>query len=186
MKTEIKCNGNADVILIARNQAVFFGDIIMDEKPSRKKNRLQNFDYSTKGDYFITICTNERKNIFWVLNYKDLDTKSYLSLLNQNGNIVRNVLLNANKVYSEKAVIEKYVIMPDHIHLLICIMNDNQISVETIVKNIKRYVSMELGEKNLWQKGFYDHIIRNEKDYNEIWDYIDANPRKLTDNIFME
>ncbi len=158
----------------------------MNSKPCRKKNRLQNFDYATKGDYFITICTNERKNVFWISNYNEISVKTYLALLNDTGLVVHNVLLNVNKVYSEKAVIEKYVIMPDHIHLLVYIMNDNLVSVETIVKNIKRYVSLELGVKNLWQKGFYDHIIRNENDYNETWDYIDANPRKLTDNIFME
>ena len=158
----------------------------MDNKPSRKKNRLQNYDYSTKGDYFITICTNERKNIFWNENYKIIQAKNYLSLLNDNGNVVCKVISDANKVYENKAVIEKFVIMPDHIHLLVYIMNNGDVSIETIVRNIKRYSSLSLGCSDLWQKGFYDHIIRNEKDYDETWNYIDANPRKLTDNIFME
>ncbi|MBR5498509.1 MAG: transposase [Clostridia bacterium] len=158
----------------------------MKNKPSRKANRLKNYDYSTKGDYFITICTHERKNIFWMSDYKSTNVKNYIELLNDNGKIVDKVLNKANDVYAEKAVIEKYVIMPDHIHILISILYDHIVSVDMIVKNIKKYASIETGIKELWQKGFYDHVVRNENDYSEIWDYIDANPRKITNNIFMQ
>ncbi len=158
----------------------------MSEKPVRKKNRLKNYNYSTKGDYFITICANERKNIFWKRNYIESQTKNYFSLLNEKGKIIYNVINKANVIYKDKAIIEKFTIMPDHVHLIIHILQDNVVSVEQIIKNIKRYSTIEFGIKGLWQKGFYDHIIRNEKDYNEIWDYIDANPRKKTGNIFME
>lgn len=158
----------------------------MDNKPCRKMNRLQNFNYSSKGDYFITICTAERKNVFWLSDYDGIEAETYISLLNENGKCVLNVLNKANEVYSGKAVIEKYAIMPDHIHFILYIMEDNSVGVEAVVRNFKRYVSIELGVKKLWQKGFYDHIIRCEKDYNEIWDYIDANPRRKAEKMFLK
>ena len=82
--------------------------------------------------------------------------------------------------------------MPDHIHLLISVnnalpygqsgtpvpTNDNKNSVVAkFVSTFKRYCNKEYGE-NIWQSRYYDHIIRNEQDYNEIWEYIENNPKK--------
>lgn len=160
----------------------------MKNKPTRKTNRLKDFDYSSAGDYFITICVNNRDNMFWKSDYKQLQakTKDYMLLLNKNGNIAELVISRTCSMYDGKIKIDKYVIMPDHIHMIISILIPNVASVPQIVRQIKRYISVEIGEKGFWQKGYYDHIIRNEKDYNETWDYIDANPRRLTDNMFLK
>lgn len=159
----------------------------MNKKPTRKPNRLKGFNYSTKGDYFITICTKERNNIFWVNDYKlkQSTAKSYIELLNKTGKTVYSSILKINEIYVNIAKVEKFVVMPDHIHLLIFISEENATSIEEIVKQLKRAVSIESKIKSLWQKGYFDHIIRNERDYNETWDYIDANPRRLTNNIYM-
>ena len=75
--------------------------------------------------------------------------------------------------------------MPDHIHLLLRIepeADGRMISaptLSTVVGSMKRWVSRQVGAP-IWQKSFYDHGIRNQKDYDEIWEYIENNPRKYT------
>lgn len=93
-------------------------------------------------------------------------------------------------IYNGNATVDKFVIMPNHVHMIISIHynkhgDEPSISIPQIVNQIKRCISVQSKIKNIWQKNYYDHIIRNEKDYDEIWEYIDANPRKLTGNIFM-
>ena len=79
--------------------------------------------------------------------------------------------------------IKKYVIMPDHIHLLICLENGamkaspptNRIS--SIVRSLKGLTTKEIGS-SVFQRSYYDHIIRSEQDYDEIWEYIENNPKR--------
>ena len=79
--------------------------------------------------------------------------------------------------------IKKYVIMPDHIHMIIHIDNGTMWAssptkkVGNIVRSLKILTSKEIG-KSIFQRSYYDHVIRNEQDYNEIWDYIESNPMK--------
>ena len=87
--------------------------------------------------------------------------------------------------------VDKYVIMPDHIHLLITISDANghprtgvpthkqerTSEISRFVGTFKRFCNKEYGE-NIWQSRFYDHIIRNQQDYDEIWTYIENNPAK--------
>ena len=87
--------------------------------------------------------------------------------------------------------VEKYVIMPNHIHLLISlnfangrsgppvptIINNANSEISKFVGTFKRFTNKEYG-KNIWQRSFYDHIIRGEEDFKEIWEYIDGNPQK--------
>ena len=73
--------------------------------------------------------------------------------------------------------------MPDHIHLIIRIENGTMWAssptkrVSPIVRSLKILTSKEIG-KSIFQRSFYDHIIRNQADYNEVWEYIDNNPTK--------
>jgi REP element-mobilizing transposase RayT len=79
--------------------------------------------------------------------------------------------------------IDKYVVMPDHIHMILCIHppgNGRLIAaptVSTLVGQLKRWVSKQIGHP-IWQKSFYDHGIHNQRDYDEIWTYIENNPLK--------
>ena len=85
--------------------------------------------------------------------------------------------------------IEKYVIMPNHIHLLLRINagGDGRLiaapTLSTAIGQMKRRASKEAG-KGLWQKSFHDHVIRNEQDFREIWEYIDANPAKWAEDRY--
>ena len=158
--------------------------IKMDKNPTRKKNRLENFNYSEKGDYFVTICVKDRKNVFWKNNYADIGEKDIHLFYNQNGNVADKIIQNINVKQKDNVNIEKFAIMPDHIHMIVSICQENNFSLENIVRFIKRQITIKTGLKDLWQKSFYDHIIRNQKDYDEVWEYIDANPRKKQEIFF--
>jgi len=69
-----------------------------------------------------------------------------------------------------------YVIMPNHVHMLL-LLNRSNTSVSTVVNQMKRHISLQTG-RPIWQKSFFDHVVRNEADYLRIWEYIDENPKK--------
>ncbi len=142
------------------------------ELPQRKKIRVGEYDYSQCGAYFVTICTQNRRLVLSNIVGDDahIVPKRY-------GQIAEKYLKNA-------AEIEKYVIMPDHIHMLICLEEQGaekrspQASrIASIVRSIKTLTTKEIGEP-IFQRSYYDHVIRNQRDYNEIWEYIENNPRK--------
>ncbi len=154
--------------------------------PQRKRMRLNGYDYSSSGCYFVTICTHNGLLLFG-------DGKNLSSI----GEIVDNEIQKISNHYTD-VKIDNYIVMPDHIHMMITIgcetlkNNDDTIinevlgkishsRLETIVGLFKSGVTREIHKirpdiTKIWQKSFYDHIIKNEKDYNETWDYIDANP----------
>ena len=148
------------------------------EAPQRKPNRIKSYDYSQCGAYFVTICTRDRKRILSEIVGDDahIVPKPY-------GQIAEKYIRNAPEI-------EKYVIMPDHIHLLIRLENGsmwastptadrscprpNQ-TVASIVRSIKTLTTKEIGT-SIFQRSYYDHVIRNQQDYDEIWQYIENNP----------
>lgn len=153
----------------------------------RKNNRLEFYDYSQNGAYFITICTRDKQKIFWI------DDKSQNSVgavsgrpndkLNNIGLIVKFGIEQIS-VHYPNTIIDKYVIMPNHLHILMRIENDefngriiSAPTISIIIGQMKRWVSKQIGYP-IWQKSFHDHVIRNEADYQRIWQYIDTNPIK--------
>ena len=149
------------------------------EFPMRKKNRLENYDYSSCGAYFLTICTKERRNCFWknvgatIGRPQDVELSLY-------GKIVEDAINNIALVYPSISV-DQYVIMPDHIHLLLMICADEYgrpmvaPTMSRVVQQMKGYISKRIGA-SIWQKLFYDHVIRNQQDYEEHIKYIYENP----------
>ena len=150
------------------------------ELPKRKQNRLGNYDYSQNGAYFITICTKDRKPI---LSKIIVGANSVRPQLKEYGIIVEKAIKCIPVQYPMISV-DKYVIMPDHIHILLQIhlkVGGRPMvapTIERVVKQMKGYVSKQTGEP-IFQRSFYDHIIRNQKDYDETWEYIENNPKKM-------
>lgn len=153
------------------------------ELPKRKPNRLKDFDYSTKGAYFITICTKDKKCILSRIVGADI-IRPCIVQLTECGKIVESGINNITKFYPN-CVVNHYVIMPNHIHLIIAINNNSGriISAPTVIGQFKRYVSKECGF-SLWQKGFYDHIIRDDEDYMTKAEYIQNNPAKWLEDEY--
>ena len=92
------------------------------ELPKRKKNRLTEYDYSTPSAYFITVCTGNRKNLFWKDVGAIIDRPKNVPLTNL-GVIAQGSIEEISKHYPAISV-DHYVIMPNHIHLLLQINTD--------------------------------------------------------------
>lgn len=134
----------------------------------RKRIRLEQYDYRENGGYFITVCTEQRKPILGrVVDGTDFTPpRVQLSRL---GSIAERYLLRIPEL-------DQYVIMPNHVHLLLLLQNASA-SVPQIIRSWKTLVSKEAGFP-LWQRSYYDHIIRNQADYDRVWTYIRDNPAK--------
>ena len=170
------------------------------ELPKRKKNRLENYDYSSNGMYFITICTKNKTNLFWAKEQPDFVGEDIILPpnhinLSAYGKIADEIIKSIPNHYTF-IEIPLYVIMPNHIHLLLFIpyecgriissptnANENSKSISTIIGQMKRTISKKIGIP-IWQKSFHDHIIRSKKDYEEISKYIYENPIKWQSDCF--
>ena len=122
--------------------------------PVRKPNRLTEYDYSQNGAYFVTICTQDRKPILSKIVGDGAHDVPMVALTNI-GEIVRKYIISSNRING--ITVDKYMIMPNHIHLIVLVDKTDTIS-------------------------YYDHVIRNQQDYNEIWEYIENNPQKWLQN----
>ncbi|MBE6827124.1 MAG: transposase [Ruminococcaceae bacterium] len=151
---------------------------------TRKPNRLPDYDYSQNGAYFITICTKDSKS---TLSQIAEDTSVGATcgrpkiILTKIGEIIEDEIKRLNTVYCGVKV-DNYVVMPNHIHLIISINIENgrpQVA-PTISRAIQQFKGKvtKTAKQPVWQKGFHDHVIRDEEDYLTRWQYIDENPRK--------
>ena len=152
--------------------------------PVRKPQRLRSFDYSSTGLYFITICSLNMQKLFSVVPVNaSVDTVPQLT---KEGEAVARAINNISERY-QSASVDAYVIMPNHVHIIIDIDNcGRQVDAPTvsrIVSFMKRAVSMELGFSP-WQKSFYDRVIRDDKEYFAIAQYIINNPGKWAEDRY--
>ena len=139
----------------------------------RRRNRLSGYDYSLSNRYFITICTCERRCL---LGDRETLAPSEYAV------IVQEAIENIGQVYKNVNV-DNYVIMPNHIHMILVLMEKSCPDVSTIVRLMKRHVTLSTG-KPIWQKSFHDHIIRNDREYRKIWEYIESNPAKWREDCY--
>ena len=150
------------------------------EQQSRKLNRLENYNYSQNGAYFITICTQDRKSVLSAIAGDAFPVPSPV------GEIAEEYIRRISDKYPE-VMVDQYVIMPDHIHLLLCIDGTGKASPE--IGNVIGWYKYQVTKQanlllntpggKLFQRSYYDHVIRNQQDYDEIRQYIKYNPLKL-------
>ena len=165
--------------------------IIMPNKelPQRKNTRLPEYDYSQKGAYFITVCTHNRRKI--LSDVVGALHEAPVIRLKYYGKIADGIINSLSDRFNIK--IPSYVIMPDHIHLIIVIENGEPLRAihesplrrhRSILSKVMGYLKMNVSKEihmlspseKIWQRSFYDHIVRNEDDLKDINDYIVANP----------
>lgn len=159
---------------------------------NRKSIRLKDYDYSQNGMYFITICTQNRNCILSNIIASDVGAGlvSAQIKLTEIGNIINNIYLNLENQF-ENIKLHDFIIMPNHIHGIIEIskradtrpaptLSDiicafKSKSTDYMLKGIKmgKYKPID---KRLWQRNYYEHVIRNEKEYIQIVEYIINNP----------
>lgn len=152
----------------------------------RKKLRLAGYNYKSSGLYFVTFCTEDRQPLFGeIINGK----MEY----NDAGYMVFNVFKNLKNRYFSVDV-DNFVIMPNHVHAIIILERLERTwksaptdSLSDVIKKIKTYTTrcymQGVYERNwipfdkkLWQRGYYEHIIRDEISLNRIREYILNNP----------
>ena len=194
---------------------------------NRQSIRLKKYDYSQQGLYFITIVTQGRKNLFGEI----IDNKMVLNVTGKMIEEIHNNMVNDFQTIK----LQEYVIMPNHIHTIIEIMDkcrgaprgypqqcntykyqgqpqgiaptindDNMTDIEHQKRNKNKTIGDVIGafksittnryiqmvkenivpafEKRIWQRNYWDHIIRDENDYNKITEYILNNPLTWTDD----
>lgn len=168
----------------------------MEQLPVRKSNRLSEYDYSRNGAYFITFCVKEHKWIFWESRVGAIINRPPETVpLNDAGRILERAIQNIEVCYPGVTV-EKYVIMPNHVHLLLLLQQYDVLGhptngrliiaptdISKIVQQLKSYVTKQLG-RSVWQKSFHDHVVRNDADFRRIWTYIDENPLKWDSDCY--
>ena len=162
------------------------------DMPNRKRTRLKNYNYSQNNDYFITICTQNRKCILSCVKLGNIIHPAFIKLTGI-GEIVEKYILSSERIDWVRVL--NYVIMPNHIHILVRYLRNPGSSraptpttafIPRYVSTLKRFINREIGY-NIWQRGYHDHIIRDENDYKTIRQYIDGNPtRWIEDKYYIE
>ena len=160
-------------------------------RPERKEIRLRNYDYSSAGAYFITICSHNRECTFGSIVPGSVFQEPKVCLSELGETIRRNIdLIPLAYPNLETA---KSVIMPNHLHLLIVVRESaqtdgqalNKMLIPKVIQSFKASVSRQAkARKSVWQKRFHDHIVRDEQEFLRIWTYIDNNPALWQDDCY--
>ena len=166
--------------------------------PKRKNIRLKDYDYGSNGCYFVTICVKDKQHLLAHYKSKEEIVGAGLRARPQDaivltplGREVEKSIGYINTHYKDIDV-ENAIVMPNHIHLLITIDNietrdtggHGDPPLQDIIRNFKSYTTKkywEISSNNndvLWQRGYYDHIIRNQSDFEYHWNYIEYNALK--------
>ena len=162
----------------------------------RKNIRLRSWDYSSNAAYHVTICSFRHVCIFGSIDLddetmiEDGETHRTMVKLSEAGRVVERALLETEEVFPG-VTIENYVIMPNHVHVLLTVVSENATTLGAIVGRFKGRATSLVGKTSfrgkLWQRGYYDHIIRNDQDFSKVWEYIEGNPGKwLEDEYYQE
>ena len=159
----------------------------------RKNIRLKGYDYSSVGYYFITICVKDKHETLWTnpvgaaFGRPSFTTPTPLSEI---GALINSEIQKIEDVY-ESVRIDKYVIMPNHIHMIIVLTETTgedgrpqaAPTISRIINQFKGSVTKRLGF-SIWQKLFHDRVIRDEAEYHAKWQYIEDNPVRWADDEY--
>lgn len=165
--------------------------------PNRKNLRLNDYDYSQAGYYFVTICTESKGSVLGTV-------VDGLMQLNNAGEMIKNWIVKLNNK-EEGIKLDEFVIMPNHIHFIIAIVGaDPCVSPQGISDNAGTHMGVPLHtiiqwfktmstneyikgvkdgkykpfDKRFWQRNYYEHVIRKDKELHEIREYISNNPKQ--------
>lgn len=155
--------------------------------PKRKRNRLLDFDYSESRFYFITICTKNRENYFGNI----IEDKMVLSEIGK----IADRCWRETPMHYHEIILDEYILMPNHLHGILyindskrkrnrhaCSLHDrNKRKLPVVIGSFKsavKKIANKIQEEKyfLWQKSYYDRIIRNKGELKEIRKYIQNNP----------
>lgn len=167
---------------------------------TRKNPRLSGYDYSRDGIYFVTICTADRQSLLGTIRPAvggdahiappspgtsvSVGGDAYIapSLTDSTAAVDLTPLGRVVEKYLRSMPgVEKYVVIPDHVHILVRIADGPMkasaptASLPQLIRSLKGLCTKAAGHP-IWQRGYYDHIIRDENDFLRCWKYLDENP----------
>src|SRR3979409_1921774 len=152
-----------------------------DPRPRRRSLRLPGYDYSQAGAYFITACTQNRVMLFGEVIDDDVR-------LNEMGTIVQQTWDDRPPHY-RGIDLDAFIVMPNHVHGIIILADESERrhAIPEIVRGFKTFSARRVNERAgrrgvLWQRGYYEHFIRNEKALDRIRAYIENNPAQWADD----
>lgn len=166
------------------------------EQPSRRSIRLKDYDYSQAGWYFITLCTKGKACLFG-------NVENGRILLSEIGKTAEERLTEIPRHFPFVSI-DEHIVMPNHIHAIIVMQpvgaalmppgetplstvpDSTPQSLSFIVQQYKSGVTRWCAANGFgyfgWQRGFYEHVIRNEDDLHDIREYIVYNPMKWSED----
>lgn len=153
-------------------------------KYNRRSIRLNGYDYSSSGAYFVTICTKQHRCILGTISNGTMS-------LNSAGEIVSQTWLSLADRYSNLAL-DEWVVMPNHIHGILLL---NGAAGGDLLQRIKKPLgglvgafktisskringNLDIRCQQIWQRNYWEHIVRTEESMNQIREYIFSNPAK--------
>jgi putative transposase len=153
----------------------------IDPRPRRRSLRLPGYDYSQAGAYFITACTHNRAMLFGEVIGGDVR-------LNEMGTIVQQTWDDLPTHY-HGIDLDAFIVMPNHVHgvIILADQSERRHAIPEIVRGFKTFSARRVNERAgksgvRWQRGYYEHIIRNEKALGRIRAYIANNPARWADD----
>ena len=160
-------------------------------RPRRRSVRLRDYDYSTPGAYFVTICTIKRRCVLGTVADGDFLASRFGRVVDQ--------CWRALVDHYPTIELDSFVIMPNHVHGIV-LLTDGQgraglkpastkrPSFTEVVRGFKTFSSRRINEMRdrpgtpVWQRGFYEHVVRNERELDGIRRYIEGNPAKWAED----
>ena len=143
--------------------------------PARKSIRLEGYDYSEPGGYFVTICSYQRKLIFG-------EVKEQLFLPTGLGRVVIGNLGRLG-MYFRSVRVGEFAVMPNHLHMLVYFSAQaapNRTTLPMVISRFKALVTNHAHkihfDEPIWQRNYYEHVVRDSKDEQRIIEYIQMNP----------
>jgi REP element-mobilizing transposase RayT len=166
---------------------------------TRKSIRLKGYDYAQQGAYYVTICANERKCVFG-------DVINGEMVFNEAGKMVEFTWLDLPE-HNNNIELDEFIVMPNHVHGIIVIVGagskpaliqeragyepaPTEHGLSEIIRQFKTFSAKRINQKNdttgtrLWQRNFYEHVIRTDSDLARIRDYIEHNPAQWEEDEY--
>jgi REP element-mobilizing transposase RayT len=152
----------------------------------RRSIRLKNYDYSSAGEYFVTICSHDRKHLFGEIVGEEIRLNEYGLIVQQTWHDLIHHIPNIE--------LDEFVCMPNHVHGIIVILDamvgagsepaptGKRYTLSEIVRQFKTFSAKHINEKRkstgipVWQRNYYEHIIRDDNDLYNTREYILNNP----------
>ena len=176
--------------------------------PERKTTRIPGYDYRNTGYYFITICTQNKQNLFGQIQNDKVQPSAQGKIVSQNWLDIPN--------HHSGITLDAFILMPNHLHGIIMIHSDRSAlivpgqssdvagyvptghasfispksgSLSAVIRSFKSACTKRINEESLhknpiWQSRFYEHVIRDENDLHRIRMYIENNPLRWSEDEF--